>query len=161
MVIFNIFKQEPDIRKLRTTGDIGGLIKAMYYKGNSSVRMEAVLAMQEMGGTTAIHNLAYALENDDTRWLAASALARIGQPAVDALKEIIINGENIYAKKMAERILDKIGYPIDTVTSSTASQADSQEPVKTESIQSSSTASQADSQEPVEIESVQSLLMSI
>ena len=128
MVIVDIFKPEPDIEKLKANGDMNGLVKAMYYKGDTGVRMAAVLAIKEMGGTTAIYNLAYALENDDTRWLAASALARIGQPAVKALKEVKYS-KNIYAQKMAKRILDKIGYRTETVLSSATSQINSQKPV--------------------------------
>jgi hypothetical protein len=123
MVLVDVFKSEPDVQKLKANGDMRGLVKAMYYKGDSSVRMAAVLAIKEIGGATAIDHLADALENDDTRWLAASALERIGQPAEKALKEVT-NGKNIYAQKMAQRILDKIGYRPDTVLSAATSQTD-------------------------------------
>ena len=111
-VIADLFKPEPDIEKLKANGDMAGLVKAMYYNGNASFRIAAVLAIEEIGGETAINHLVNALENDDTRWLAASALVRIGQPALKAIEEIRENSQNTYTKKMAKRISDKIEYPV-------------------------------------------------
>ncbi|RPI92826.1 MAG: HEAT repeat domain-containing protein [Chloroflexi bacterium] len=83
----------PDIEKLRTRNDMKGLIKALSYKKDDKIRLDAAEALG-MIGVPAIQPLLIALKNEKI-WQsrAAEALAKIGVPAVEPLAKALHDGE--------------------------------------------------------------------
>lgn len=117
----------PDVRKLETKRNIHGLIKALRYRKDGSIRKRAASALGELKDAKAVEALCAALKDaqDDVRWYAAEALVRIGAPAVGplcaALKDTYWEllpavaeapenfGISRYARRTAAEALGKIG----------------------------------------------------
>ncbi len=77
----------PNIEKLKAKGDISGLVKALNYKKDATVRKSAVIALGETGSSQALEPLIATLKdvNSDVRESAVIILAKIGAPAVEPL----------------------------------------------------------------------------
>jgi HEAT repeat protein len=81
----------PDVAKLKAKGDVPGLIKALGYDADPSVRREAAAALGGLGDARAVEPLSAALRNPNWEhdWrdsaAASEALGRLGEPAVGAL----------------------------------------------------------------------------
>ena len=77
----------PDVAKLAAKQDVPGLIKALGYPKDSSVRVAAAQALGQIGDARVLEPLAAALK--DSEWIvrdaAAKALEKIGAPAVEPL----------------------------------------------------------------------------
>ncbi|MBN1264817.1 MAG: HEAT repeat domain-containing protein [Anaerolineales bacterium] len=108
----------PNIDKLKTRGDVEGLIKALDYKkesrADSKVRASAARALGELKAEQAVEHLIKAL---DEYWLKDSvqeALANIGTPAVGQLNALLKH-KDFTRKKIAATVLcdlqDKRSYP--------------------------------------------------
>jgi hypothetical protein len=70
----------PDIDKLKTKGDVKGLVKALGYQKDMAVRWRAAAALGDIGDASAMEPLAAALEDPDkdVRAAADEALGKIG-----------------------------------------------------------------------------------
>ena len=77
----------PDVEKLKAKGDVKGLIKALSYKKDQTVRQSAAEALGEMGAMRAVEPLLAALKDDESiRLSAIKALGQIGDTrAVETL----------------------------------------------------------------------------
>ncbi|MGZ6266880.1 MAG: HEAT repeat domain-containing protein [Candidatus Limnocylindrales bacterium] len=81
----------PDVAKLKAKGDVPGLIKALGYDADPSVRRDAAAALGELGDPRAVEPLGLALRNPNWEhdWrdsgAAVDALGRLGAPAVGTL----------------------------------------------------------------------------
>ena len=85
----------PNVAKLATKGDVKGLIKALDYQKDNSVRTAAAEALGKIGDVRAVDPIIAALR--DPKWTvsanAAEALGRIGDPrAVGPLKAALKDG---------------------------------------------------------------------
>ena len=85
-----VFK--PNVKKLKGKQDIGGLLRALQYRKEDSVRWEAADALGELEDPVAINSLIQALE--DRHWRvrssAAVALGIIGDSeAVEVLIKLV------------------------------------------------------------------------
>ncbi|MCK4692019.1 MAG: HEAT repeat domain-containing protein [Anaerolineales bacterium] len=76
----------PNVEKMKAKEDVKGLIKALGYKKDASVRKTAAVALVEIG-EPAIEPLIAAIkeENEDVRQAAVEALVKIGEPAIEPL----------------------------------------------------------------------------
>jgi HEAT repeat protein len=72
----------PDIEKLKTKQDINGLIKALSYRKDYLIRINAARALGKIGDERAIESLAQELKNEDPHFRKAVA---------EALKLIWVN----------------------------------------------------------------------
>jgi HEAT repeat protein len=81
----------PDVAQLTAKRDVQGLIKALGYHGDSSVRRAAAVALGELGDARAVDPLVIALKNPDWEhdWhdtaAVADALVRLGAPSIGPL----------------------------------------------------------------------------
>ena len=76
----------PDVEKMKAKRDIDGLIKALDYQKDESVRAAAAQALGEVGDARAVEPLTRALRDYHAKKEAANALAKIGNArAIDAL----------------------------------------------------------------------------
>ena len=83
----------PDIAKLHAKRDVKGLIKALAYPGEVTVRVNAARALGELGDPRAVEPLVAMLQNK--QHFVAEPLARLGDPrAVEPL--IAALGEDRY-----------------------------------------------------------------
>jgi HEAT repeat protein len=53
----------PDVGKLKAKGDIGGLVKALTYAKDASIRCKAVLALKDIGNARVVEPLIGALND--------------------------------------------------------------------------------------------------
>ena len=102
---------QPNVIRLKATRNIGGLVKALKFKGDSGIRVNAARALGELRNRLAIPPLIGALsdENRLVRKNAAEALGKIGdssalEPLVEAL-----NDEDGFVQAKAAAALGKIG----------------------------------------------------
>ncbi|MFZ3058114.1 MAG: HEAT repeat domain-containing protein [Candidatus Methanoperedens sp.] len=104
MGICDLFK--PNVVKMINKRDVDGLIKALRYKKDSDVRMEAAEALGKIGDKRAVKPLIQALNNRPTGFHKAVviALVEIGNSAVEhALKD-----ENCYVSNETAEVLKRI-----------------------------------------------------
>jgi hypothetical protein len=96
---------DPNIGKLRKSGDAGGLRKALGHK-KPEIREAAASALGELGGDEAVAALAAALKASAiARKTAIAALSRIGSPeALARLAEILTRGDWNERKKIAKEL---------------------------------------------------------
>jgi len=86
MSLFGLYS--PNIAKMKSNGDIRGLIKVLaHQKQGSDVWHAAAIALDEIGHARVIPVLIPMLKDNDEqlRLIAAQALANYGMPAIDAL----------------------------------------------------------------------------
>ena len=86
----------PNVNKLKAKGDIKGLIKALGYKRDQTVRQAAAEALGEIHDTQAVKPLVVALKDSDemVRTSVAHALGEIASPqALDALIGVLEDAE--------------------------------------------------------------------
>ena len=114
-LVMDLFK--PNVQALKAKGDLEGLGKAMHYHRDPNICMSALLAMEAAGGETAVKHLIDALECNYMRWSAASSLEKIGQPAIEPLKEAL-SSKNIYVQRIAQRTLKRLGVIVDITSAS-------------------------------------------
>lgn len=82
----------PDVESLKDKGNVKGLVKALNYKSDINISVGAAEALGEIGDKQAIGPLIEVLNTDRygataLSAAAASALGKIGQPAVEPLME--------------------------------------------------------------------------
>ena len=83
----NIFGP-PNVEKLKARGDVRKLLRALSYKKDASVQVDAAGALGEIKDARAVEPLIAALNlkhSEDVRKAAAGALCEIGTPAVEPL----------------------------------------------------------------------------
>jgi HEAT repeat protein len=99
----------PNVEKMKAKKDVTGLIKALGYRKDASVRKAAVKALVEIG-EPAVEPLIAALkvENEDVRQAAAEALVKNGEPAVEPLIAAL---KDYSVREAAAGVLGKIGEP--------------------------------------------------
>jgi HEAT repeat protein len=101
-----------DVEKMKTLGDVKGLIEAaLGYWNDSMVRESAARALGRIGDPRAVEPLIAALKEEDGRSSAARAPGEIGdaravEPLIFALKD-----EDIGVRSAAAKALDEIGIP--------------------------------------------------
>jgi HEAT repeat protein len=128
----------PNVEKLKTKGDVGGILKALSYKKNEGVRAAAATALADMGTSAAMEPLIGALadEASQVRRAAAEALDRLhwapdegragaafhiakgewerctamGAPAVEALLTVLRDADPSIAQEAAGA-MERIGAP--------------------------------------------------
>ena len=104
---------KPNVGKLEDNKDVEGLIKALQYKKDNSVRRNAAWALERIGDERAVEPLIQALKDDVAfvREEAARALGEIGDArAVEPLIQAI-SDENISNKVEATKAILAIGKP--------------------------------------------------
>lgn len=81
------FLRQPDVQRLKASGKVKGLIRALDYKKSSDIRKAAAEAIGEVGGGQAVSRLIDALGDTaaDVRKAARAALVKIGESAVEPL----------------------------------------------------------------------------
>ena len=102
----------PNVDDLEAKGDVRGLIKALGYEKDSTVREAAAGALGRTGDPGGVKPLITALNNqdEDVREAAAWALVQIGAAAVELLIDAL-NDANEDVRKIAATALRKIGDP--------------------------------------------------
>jgi HEAT repeat protein len=106
----------PDVAKLKAKGDVPGLIKALGYTGDPSVRRDAAAALGDLGDARAVEPLGAALRNPNWEhdWrdsgAAVEALGRLGAPAVATLISLFAYHSQVVRIGAAEA-LGTIGRP--------------------------------------------------
>ena len=70
----------PDIKKLKATGNVKGLVKALGYQKDWVVRRDAAWALGDIGDARAVEQLISALGDEKwyVRYAAVQALGKIG-----------------------------------------------------------------------------------
>ncbi|MCZ7550918.1 MAG: HEAT repeat domain-containing protein [Anaerolineales bacterium] len=91
----DLFK--PNVEKLKATHDVKGLIKALDYKKDASIREDAIEALVAILGY------------DDIREEVANALVKIGAPATEPLVTALQDG-NVNVRNAAISVLEKTGW---------------------------------------------------
>jgi HEAT repeat protein len=100
---------DPNIVKLRKSGNAEGLIKALGHK-KPEIREEAASALGELGGDEAVAALAAACKDSSiARKSAIEALSRIGSPEAVARLEGILTRSDRNARKKIAKELKEIG----------------------------------------------------
>jgi HEAT repeat protein len=103
----------PNIDKLVAKYDLPGLIKALNYPKDASIRRRAVYALKQTGDASAVEPLCAALQDDDSdvRWKAAEALAAFhDKRAVDPLLSAL-GSEDAPTRQRAAELLGGLGDP--------------------------------------------------
>ena len=111
MPIFK-FSRGPNVHKLKTQGDVVGLIEALGYQDDHNVRFAAALALGRVGDSRAVNPLISALEDQPrVREAAAKALGEIGDPS--AVRNLIAALEDAdwEISSTIAKALGKIGDP--------------------------------------------------
>ena len=97
----------PNVRKLAEKHDVKGLIKALGYRQDPSIRCHAVLALGRLGDLRAVEPLIGALRDDEweVRDAAVEALGRLGDlRVVEALIEALHDGHPADRRKVMEAL---------------------------------------------------------
>jgi HEAT repeat protein len=106
----------PDVEQLKTKRDVQGLIRALGYTADATVRRAAVAGLGELGDARAVEPLILALKNPDWQhdWHDTSALSealvRLGGPSVGPLIAALQWHSNVVRVSAAEA-LAAIGRP--------------------------------------------------
>ncbi len=101
----------PDVEKLKTKCDMVGLIKALSYPRDETIRKSAAVALGNLSDVRAVEPLIAALRDSDkaVRWAAAQALGKIGDArAVEPLIAALRDSDKAVRWEAAE-VLGKIG----------------------------------------------------
>lgn len=90
-----VFGLNMDIERMRTTGDVGGLVRTLSHQ-KPEVRYQAAEALGLLRDPHSVEALFSALQDPDggVKWRAAEALGFIGQPAVQALSWAVQHGDD-------------------------------------------------------------------
>jgi len=91
---------KPDVEKMKSKGDIEGLLKALSYEYNPVVRMSVATALGQIGDIRAVDKLIVALKdaNEAVRGKVVEALCEIGDDkALDALSSAGVVNELLIA----------------------------------------------------------------
>jgi HEAT repeat protein len=110
--IFMIFGSgKPDVEKMEKKKDVKGLIKALGYEKDSSVRKSATYALGKIGDARAVEPLTKALNDadSDVRRDAAKALGKIGDRRAVELLTRALNDSREYVRMNVAIALGKIG----------------------------------------------------
>jgi hypothetical protein len=114
-----LFGGPPNVEELKAEGNVKGLIKALRYKKDPSVRQAAAEALGQLGDARAVKPLIVAIRwdrNHDVCQAAAKALEMIGTPAVKplvvALKTAAQEG-NQRVVEAADETLKNLGWQSD------------------------------------------------
>jgi HEAT repeat protein len=99
----------PNIEKMKAKRDVKGLIKALGYQKDSSVRKQAAETLGEIGDARAVEPLIAALYDAYLRDAATDALVSIGTPAVEPLIAALKDGD-IFVRGAATGTLDKMSW---------------------------------------------------
>jgi HEAT repeat protein len=77
MGLFGLLK--PNVKKMEAKGDIEGLVKALAYKKDSHVRIEAAVALGKIGSRKVLDTVSQGLkdENSEVRRAVEKAIERI------------------------------------------------------------------------------------
>jgi HEAT repeat protein len=109
MSVFGLFRK-PNVESMKTQGDIGGLIEALRYGKDHSVRFAAALALGKIGDTRAVKPLIRAFQDrDDIREAAAVALGKIGHPSAVEPLSALLNDTSWDVRGSAAKALGQIG----------------------------------------------------
>jgi len=110
MLFFEGLFSPPNIEKLKTKGNVKGLIKALGYEKDWRVREAAAKALGEIGDHRALEPLINALEDKVLSGgeAAAEALERIGTPAVEPLIDAL-KDQDWSIRQAAAEVLGHIG----------------------------------------------------
>jgi HEAT repeat protein len=106
----------PDVEKLKVKRDVQGLIRALGYAADASVRRAAVEGLAELGDARAVDPLILALKNPDWQhdWhdtaALTDALTRLGTPSVGPLIDALAWHSNV-VRVSAAGALAAIGRP--------------------------------------------------
>ncbi|MEN6516651.1 MAG: HEAT repeat domain-containing protein [Methanospirillum sp.] len=114
MSFFGLMKR--DIDKFKRKGSVDGLIRALGYRKDPEIRMEAAKALGELDNARAVRPLIGAMLEDsdpDVRHTAVMALGKIGVPAVEPLMGELWNTNQTNRNKQTAIVeaLVKIGDP--------------------------------------------------
>ena len=104
---------KPNVNKLKTKGDVRGLIKALGYEKNSDIRCAAAKALGELGDKQATEPLIAVLRDTEpgVRRTAAEALGKLGgTQAAESLITALQNSDS-EIRKAATKALVNIGTP--------------------------------------------------
>ena len=102
----------PNVQQLEAKGNVQGLIKALDYDQDASVRMEAAKALGRIGDSQAVAPLIARLMDVDGQvaHAAVEALGEIGTPAIQPLLAALKNEDRDMRQRAAEA-LGMIGLP--------------------------------------------------
>lgn len=106
------FLRRPDVQRLRTEGDVGGLIEALGYQDDHNIRLAAATALARVGDSRAVETLISELDDQSrVKEVAAKALGEIGDPR--AIEPLIskLGDENWEVRGTVAKALGKIGDP--------------------------------------------------
>jgi hypothetical protein len=108
--LFRILFGPPDVVKLKTKSNIGGLIKALSYEKDMNVRVAAATALGEIGDEKAVDPLIASLRDpsDQMRSTAAVALTAIGTPAVKRLITLLRSAQPLPVRLASYSALEHI-----------------------------------------------------
>jgi hypothetical protein len=100
----------PNVEKMKAKRDVEGLIKALGYQKDGSVRMLAAGALGQMRDPRAVQPLIAALKDSDRHVpeTAAEALVKIGTPAVEPLI-VALKDSDSNVRRLAAGALGQIG----------------------------------------------------
>jgi hypothetical protein len=101
---------QSDVEKMEAKRDIKGLIKALSYKKDYSIRQRAVQALVNIGGEQTVDTLVATLKDQDSdvRSLAVEALGKIGDArALDGLVTAV-KDQDSYVRRLAVEALGKM-----------------------------------------------------
>lgn len=102
----------PNVRKLKAKGNIKGLVQALNYQKDATVRKAAAVALEQIGDERAVKPLIDALRwagdgTGDVRAAAIEALAQLGSCAVEPL--ITVLGHHHSPRREATNALVRLG----------------------------------------------------
>lgn len=99
----------PNVEKLKSSGNVKGLVNALGYKKDQAIVQAASLALVEIGPAS-VKPLIAALEDKDEAVCQAAneTLAKLGEPAIEPLIAAL---KNYSIREVAAEVLGKIGEP--------------------------------------------------
>lgn len=106
MNILNVFKSKSKIEGIKKSKRVEDLVKALSSSYDDTERIQATLALGEIGDPKTIEPLILALKdyNSDVREYAAIALEKIGTPAVEPLIKALFDKNSNIRYKAAEAL---------------------------------------------------------
>jgi HEAT repeat protein len=107
MSIFK-FSRRPNVQKLKSRGDVKGLIEALGFQDDHNVRFAAASALGQIGDPLAVDSLILALnDRQRVKEMAALALGEIGdlrsvEPLITALEDVNWEVQGAVAKALGK-----------------------------------------------------------
>ena len=103
----------PNVEKMKAKKDVPGLIKALDYEKDPSVRHDAVKALGEIGDKQSVNPLIDLLNDRDSnlRRSVVVALGKIGDPSIIEALMTTLKDENANVRHHSAVALGKIGKP--------------------------------------------------